>query len=279
MKKMNNKYTKPKGFAKYIFDFSLNNFIVKSINQGFKFKVYDEKEWIKFREFDPFLRMILWFLGLRNQEITDLFNELLRNIKYLVEKSGSNFTFLYLKDVRGIIIRYLSGCDTNYSGKLYIRTDKSGLPKIVPTQLRAILRKRLLLKDRNIIIGIITLISIYRSFKTHPKVDLRSIVDPFNGQCQSFDLSKLSQALEVLKVPRYTTSLKLFPVVGLLSRSPNNNISILGCELDALAYLHDYKALFGLLKIMFLEKMPLMFIYFLFLIIVYSPLYLLLCFY
>jgi hypothetical protein len=271
--------TKPKGFAKSIFDFSWNNFIVKSINHGFKFKVYDEKEWIKFREFDPFLRLILWFLGLRHQKDTDSFNEMLNNIKHLVEKSGSNFTFLYLKDVRGLVIRYLSGNDTNYSGKLYIRTDRSGIPKLIPTPLRDILRKRLLIQDRKIIIGIITVLSVFRSFKTHPKVDLRSIVEPFNGENQSLDLSKLKKALEVLKFPNYKTSFKLFPVLGLLSRSPNNHISILGCELDALAYLHDPLALISLLRMMWYEKMPLMFIYYLFLIIIYSPLYLFLCFY
>lgn len=260
----------------------LTSLIIRSINFGFKFKEQDDISWIKLREFEPFLRRVLWILGIKSEPLVVAFNVLLNDIKTLTLKSGFNFTFLYLKEVRHIVIRYLAGMDIDsINSKIYIRRDHSGIPKIIPLIFRDILRKKSLIKDRKLLVGILTILSLYRSFHTNPKVDLKTIQDPFSGECQTLDLNLIKKALDKLKVPSYkpfVQRFKFFNLPGLVNRSPNCKISIIGCELDSLAFFCKYESIY-LIRLMIFEGLILNLVYFLFLNIVFGPIYMLFRFY
>jgi hypothetical protein len=227
-------------------------------------------------EFGPFLRRVIWCLGILNNQDQKALVELVNNITLLYEKSGSNFTFLYLKDVRHTVIRYLSGADITYKGKLHIKIDRTGIPRVIPAHLRHTLRRRMLVRDRKILLGILTILSMFRSFKTSPKVKLHTVIDPFGGVSDTLNRELLSKAIGFLKVPKYRRDTNLFPVLGLLNRSPNTKISIMGADLDAFAYLHNFQALKSLVIILMFERAYLLIIYFIILLVLFSPLYLLL---
>lgn len=62
-------------------------------------------------------------------------------IRILIKRSGFQFTFLYLKEVYRLVIRYLAGHGepvTPISGVM-VKRDHHGLPTIIPLNLRRII--------------------------------------------------------------------------------------------------------------------------------------------
>lgn len=80
------------------------------------------------------------------------------------------------------------------SGKILVKRDKSGIPTIIPYDLR----KSLLERNNKYVKFILTLLSIYRVFPTVQKPSLKTIIDPFTGSTKSFDLGLLGDALKDL---------------------------------------------------------------------------------
>lgn len=104
-------------------------------------------------------------------------------IKRLWEKSGSNFTFLYLKECLKLVTQYLAGSPSkDYRGVIVAR-DSDSLPSIIPKNLRLIIVS----KDWKMVRCILTVLSVFRVFPTSPKINLSSIVEPFNGSLRTLD--------------------------------------------------------------------------------------------
>jgi len=146
-------------------------------------------------------------------------------IQILVKRSGFNFAHLYLKECMRLTIRSLAG-QPDKCMKIHVKVDMNGLPKIIPYNLRKIL----LLKGgnlqiyRNKLIGILTLLSIFRVFPTCPKLKFDTITDPFKGSIRTFDKSLVRSALKdlgiltnILKGQKYKTTL-----IGSESSGPNS---------------------------------------------------------
>lgn len=168
-------------------------------------------------------------------------------IQILVKRSGFNFAHLYLKECMRLTIRSLAG-QPDKCMKIHVKVDMNGLPKIIPYNLRKIL----LLKGgnlqiyRNKLIGILTLLSIFRVFPTCPKLKFDTITDPFKGSVRTFDKSLVRRALKdlgiltnILKDRKYKTTL-----IGSESSGPNSYKAAWGSLIDALAFIHNPRPIF-----------------------------------
>lgn len=153
------------------------------------------KAWIRINEFDRFFNLIILIFNLAEHrvELTILKNRILK----LVNKSGFNFTFLYLKEVNRLIIRRLSGNEVK-SMKILVSLAPDNLPSILPVKLRSLI----LAGDLLIVRVILTIISIHRVFPTKPKLSRSTITDSFSGITQTLDFNLVRFALRELVKPR-----------------------------------------------------------------------------
>lgn len=150
--------------------------------------------------------------------------------------------------------------------KCRVSLDRNGLPRIIPLNLRLILadNENQFEEIRGVIGGVLTFLSMYRIIGWFPKVDLKSILDPFNGTTRSFEPQLLAGALgDLLKSSR--TAQKKWTITSLnavfrghkvklhLSESagPNGGPSTLGLWYDAFAFLHNPKKLLAVIAFYF----------------------------
>jgi len=84
--------------------------------------------------------------------------------------------------------------------KIMVKTDLHGIPKIIPYRLRRVLIMKNYGGDRNLIVGIFTILSIFRVFPTKVEPDLRTITSPFTGVTRTFDKDLLRSALKDLGI-------------------------------------------------------------------------------
>lgn len=98
------------------------------------------KAWITRRELPKFLKVIIWVTG--TSDYASSYKLLIARITYLWEHSGPQFTFMYLKEAMRLVVRALAGCpETNTFNKILVRRDSSGIPTIIPLNLRRLLQK------------------------------------------------------------------------------------------------------------------------------------------
>nr|UPW42098.1 MAG: putative RNA dependent RNA polymerase [Guangxi sediment mito-like virus 1] len=172
------------------------------------------KFWIKPKEFNKFLNLVIWITGAYEHK-SDL--KLLKDRYHrLWKRSGSNFTFLYLKECLKLCIQSLAGNpQLEYSKGICVARDDHGLPLIIPYNLRLFFVN----KDWKMVRVILTVLSIFRVFPTTPKISLSTILDPFTGVVQSFDQHLLRRALGELCTGMVLPSIKL---VKLETSSPDS---------------------------------------------------------
>nr|QKW91256.1 RNA-dependent RNA polymerase [Botrytis cinerea mitovirus 9] len=202
------------------------------------------KQWISLREFRSYIVITYWLLGIK--DISKSLIQFGDRIQILINKSGFNFAHLYLKECMRLTIRVLAG-QPDKCMKIHVKVDVNGLPKILPYNLRKIL----LLKGGNLqsyrrkLIGILTLLSIFRVFPTSPKVKMNTITDEFKGSIRTFDKSIVISALKDMGfnrkslTGRYNTSL-----IGGEAAGPNSRKSAWGSLIDALAFIHNPRPIF-----------------------------------
>jgi hypothetical protein len=210
-------------------------------------KERSEHEWIKLEEFEAYGRLVLDYLDLHKYK-KDIM-QLLLATRSLHERSGSQFAFTYLKECRTIVVRNFAGMTFTPVKRIYIKLDYRKFPKIIPLNLRMILRKEGYTEDnRKLIVGIMTILSVHRVFKTNPKVDLHSIVDEFSGYAKTLDpllIDKSVKALNANLNGRWSRG-----IVQSTKVSPNTKSTLWGAEIDIFAFVHSlkkYKALMSLL--------------------------------
>jgi len=227
------------------------------------------KAWIRINEFDRFFNLIILIFNLAEHrvELTILKNRILK----LVNKSGFNFTFLYLKEVNRLIIRRLSGNEVK-SMKILVSLAPDNLPSILPVKLRSLI----LAGDLLIVRVILTIISIHRVFPTKPKLSRSTITDSFSGITQTLDFNLVRFALRELVKPR---SYKLgdLKFIILETASPLAVKSTAASILDIFALIDRPT---GLLRV--LQLCPntvrgwLLFLHIIFLVVIMAPAYLIL---
>lgn len=121
-------------------------------------------------------------------------------IATLCKRSGFNFTFFYLKEVSRLVIRALSGNPEPLQPRkgVMVKRDHNGLPTIIPLSLRRCLLPEEWRGYQNIVVCILSIISVYRVFPTKVKPKLDTIIDPFVGTTRTFDSSAVKLALSEL---------------------------------------------------------------------------------
>lgn len=142
-----------------------------------------KKVWITRLELFKFSYWVIWLFNF--QEFSLDTRLLMKRISTLWKKSGSNFTFLYLKECARLLIRSLAGSPELFvtSDGIRVKRDRYGIPKIIPKSFR----DRILAREYVFIRFVLNIISVYRVFPTRVKVKINTLTDPFVGQVKEFD--------------------------------------------------------------------------------------------
>jgi hypothetical protein len=166
----------------------------------------------------------------------------------------------------------------------------------IPSSIPALPRET---QQRNIV-GILTLVSIFRVFKTSVKASVDTIIKPFDGFVRTLPSGLIHDALVSLNTPVVVRTIMSFgptgpvpktiikrgantetPTLGWgrfephksLKAGPNGSISTWSAALDALAFLHEPKAGFATLRIMYSQKAYLYISWFIFLNLTFGVIY------
>jgi hypothetical protein len=164
---------------------------------------------IRLNEFNRISDLLVTLLNIKDDVVSlKLLTQRIKNMfitaSSIKTKQGSGvkfkyrFFYQYLKDVHHIFTFWLAD-QLGTQTKFRVSVDKSGLPKLLPFHLRT----RLLLiksdqsfKDHQaLIVGISTILSLYRVVKYFPIVDYSSIESPFSGVTTSFNLNLIEDSM------------------------------------------------------------------------------------
>nr|WLK77422.1 RNA-dependent RNA polymerase [Suillus luteus mitovirus 5] len=217
-----------------------------------------------------FIDVMIWATGMKSHKVS--FHLLGKRIKTLSTKSGFQFTFLYLKEAFRLTIRFLSGQSETLSNKIAVKLDHTGLPVIIPFPLREVIRKRSFINDRGLIICLLTILSLYRVCPTKVKPSLDTITGSFEGLSETFNSNIIGSAVKDL-VGDTKLRLGKFRIIGGESTGPNSYKSVWGSDIDAIAFIHYPKQMWSVLKWMFIHKAYLHLVWFIVIICLGSPVY------
>nr|AWY10970.1 RNA-dependent RNA polymerase [Sclerotinia sclerotiorum mitovirus 7-A2] len=188
------------------------------------------KDWISTKEIYLYFLVTSWIFSTSIYRVhTRRFAD---KIILLISKSGSNFAFLYLKECLRLVTRSLAG-QQDKCRKIFVRIDKSGLPKIIPAAMRQHLRAGA--SHQKEIRFILTLLSVFRVLPTSPLVSFESIESAFSGSIRSFDVRVAVKRIWKGRID--IASLPMF-IIGGESSGPNSKKAAWGSLLDAVASLH-----------------------------------------
>jgi hypothetical protein len=261
-------------------------------------------------EFQRFATIVSWIIA--NKALLPHFTEFLRRVERMILTNSSTYTFKYLKECLRLTVRALAGSPEALPqmipGEIRVRRDKVGIPTILPLQLRLIMHAYILqaadvtgvdtpelfsthgtfhgsyvpreTQQRNIV-GVLTLLSIFRVFKTKVKATVDTVIKPFDGQSRMLPSGLIHDALVSLNTPVTVRKVASFGPTGMIERTivkrgtstgtptlswgrfephrslkagPNGAISTWSAALDALAFLHEPKAGYATLRIMYAQR-------------------------
>jgi hypothetical protein len=171
------------------------------------------------------------------EKYVDSLNFTRNRIKFLLEKSGTKFTHLYLKEAVRLLIRYLAGQgEPKYTGNgILVSRDYRGIPHIISSHIRNLPDLK---AERMLVVTLLTLLCIYRLINYKVKPDLGSILDPQEGKIVTFPLVKVRLALYDLLGVGTTVKLNNARLIMLESAGPNAVKSAWSASVDALAFIH-----------------------------------------
>jgi hypothetical protein len=284
---------------------------------------------IRLSEFGRFAKLVSWIIG--NKALYGYFHEFLLRVEQMLIRNGSNYTFKYMKEALRLAVRALAGSPeiaAYQPGDIRVRRDKLGIPTILPLTLRLMLHAYIINVDnqpladygydpmmdttpsspdlsmihtkwnqRNIV-GVLTIMSVFRVFATKVEPTLGTIIKPFNGSVKTFNAELVHKALALMcsKVERrsmfdiFTGGTKIImkyhkgetPTLRVgqfiahqsVKGGPNGSFSTWGAGLDALAFLHEPSKLVAITRWMYIQE-SFRWIFILYLIlIVFGPIYL-----
>jgi len=210
-----------------------------------------KRVWGKPSMFPAYIRLLMWVTG--NTEYSQEFEITIARIAHLYKTNGPKYTFQYLKEGLRLIIQSLGGNPSLTVNLLGVRVkrDKLGLPTILPLRIRAALSDRVLL-DKTLVKSILTIMSLFRSFKFVTEPDLGPITRPFSGVTQTLESAVIRKALRNLKL----NFIQVRRAKSFYSSKAGPNIShaTFGSVYDALAFVHNPSVLYNLLRILWLHR-------------------------
>lgn len=145
-----------------------------------------------------------------------------------------------------------------------------GFPTIIPLKLRILLRDPR--SNVNVVRMTLTILSIFRVFNYHPKVDLSSIVEVHGGETKVLPSEEVTFAVKRL-FPNIKLKWRAFTGFVSESAGPNGNKATWSSGMDALAFIHYPRNLLSFLKIGLITRSYGYIIWFCFLILLFSPMY------
>jgi len=174
-----------------------------------------------------YTQLLVWCFGIKHPKAYFTFAD---RIVKLYRSNGPTYTVLFLKEVVRLIQKYVAGEKEKLALDVRVGIVR-GLPKIIPRDLRLLIRKL----DPVAIRVTLSLASVYRVIKSPPKLKIDTITRPHEG------LYKTLPAVEISLVLRQLTFRLEDPrFLMLYSAGPNNNPSALGLPLDAKAFSLNY---------------------------------------
>lgn len=226
------------------------------------------KSWITREELLQFPKLVIWVAHARSHRASILL--LGKRIYSLVRTNGFQFSFQYLKESLRLTIRAIAGSPEPKGPFLVIRVsrDTSGFPTIIPLFLRRSLRDHK--NNVEVVRSVVTMLSVFRVFKTIIKPDLGTITSPFTGINESFHSNVIASALNDLKI-----KIRHGKFIGYISESagPNSRYSTWGASLDALSFLENPRSLLTFIKLCVTTKSYGWAIWLISLLMVFGPAY------
>jgi hypothetical protein len=210
--------------------------------------------WLKLKEFKIIFDLLIWIYMLEEYRAHfELFSK--RVAKYfefqLLRRQNNRFVYTYLKECYTLTVSVLYS-RSQYVPKVRISVDSSGLPRIIPVPLRRLIRS-----NKNVLLGVLSVLGLHRIIKYEPKVDTGTITKPFIGVGKTVSVIKLNSAinnlLQLAGLSKSNSSnfrLKLSGIRGLIveKAGPNGPAAFRRIFIDAIALMNDFNLLLTLSK-------------------------------
>jgi len=180
-------------------------------------------KWLMVGEFHKFAWMAVRAHGLETLGLG--FSVLVRNMRHLIKNSGRHFAASYFKECQRIMNKWLARDPTGI-GIISVRCSRSGLPLLIPGELRRLILVRGDGASRLVFKAVVTILSVYRVMGLRPIRKIGPIIDPFSGNSQTLPTRELRRVIALL--PRVKPKLS---AGWHFSRSagPSLNNATLGC--------------------------------------------------
>nr|UOL49035.1 MAG: putative RNA-dependent RNA polymerase [Mitoviridae sp.] len=288
-------------------------------------------------EFKRFATIVGWIIN--NKGLVPHFIEFFRRIEVLIIRSSSTTAFAYLKETLRLIVRALAGSPElthHIDGSIRVRRDHLGIPTILPYDLRKVLHAYILSYDapkreselevdtastsywhayhgtpapqekpdfnQRDIVGVLTCVSVFRTFATKVRASVKTIVNPFTGFVRTIPTMMVREALVRLNTKvTVKTNFALNPDTGNFEMvtirqtdgntrpplvtigkfiahkstksGPNGSVTTWAAAIDALAFWHEWKSGVALIKWMWAQGAYLYLILFIFLNLTFGIIY------
>lgn len=277
-------------------------------------------------EFKKFATIVSWIIS--NKSLRPYFYDFLRRVERLIVNNSNNYAFAYLKECLRLSVRALSGnpeLNPQYSGVIRVRRDSFGIPTILPLSMRLVLHSYILASNPQLeekehgftthpsfgpsdyvnkpkfnqkdIVGVLTLLSVFRVFKTTVRASVKTIVKPFDGFLRTLPsglihdaLKRMCTPIKIRKVFDTNTWTEIVTVTfeeynkpnirygkftphKSLKSGPNGSISTWSAGLDALAFLHEPSKAVALIRWMNRQEAYGYILWFIVILILFGPLY------
>jgi hypothetical protein len=257
-------------------------------------------------EFNKYVDIVAWICDMK--DVKPYMNLFLRKVQVVILRCSSTWAFAYLKECMRLTVRALAGTPelTSFSD-IRVGRDAYGLPRIIPLKLRLILREfidycksnslsppaisswgqmssqsvyayadSLSVKkgyNQKAIVGILTLLSIYRVFKTKVLPDFKTVYAPFTGFIKVLPGELVAKALRQMFPKGANLSMGKFKPFVSSNAGPNGKLALWSAGIDALAFMHRPKTMYSLLRWMYAQRAYLYIVWFMFLIITFGTPY------
>jgi hypothetical protein len=208
------------------------------------------------------------------------YNILIERYISLVKNSGFTWAFAYGKEVLRLTTRALAG--TPDFTPIFIKRDKYGLPTIIPGPIRIMLRDFCdagtisSQVQRRVVIATLTILSVFRTFGVKVLPSLATIRAPFSGMFKTLPKDELTLALNSMstmkgKLPKL--SIKSFSPLVSQKAGPNGRFATWSAGIDAIAFIHEPRKAYLLIRWLYNQKAYYWIVLFLFLNLLFGLVY------
>jgi hypothetical protein len=283
-----------------------------SFTPGFR-KEQDKKVWIKFSEFSKYVSILAWIT--QTKELKPYYNAFMKAVTVIINKSSSTWAFAYYKEVMRLTVRALAGSPeiVSIDTKIRVARDKVyGLPKAIPFALRkemiayinhnndpvadttytqltsnwgltdyavsqyVAMSEIKPIFNQKAIVGIMTLLSVFRVLRTKVEVDYSSIILPFDGFIKTIPYELLHKALTRIFPNGSKINVGKFKPFISRNAGPNGALATWSAGIDALAFIHNPSSGLAVARWMYSQRAYFYLVWFVVLILLFGPIYLLL---